>query len=139
MHLIDITGGHLTHTHIPYTIPLINVHQGMVPHTYTIPLINVHQDRAPHTYTYPIQCPSNKCASYDLLVKNGVPQGSVLGPILFNLFINDCPLEVNNTILLYADDTKLFTKTNSATDLQYDLDKLQDWSCNLQDADEIPP
>ena len=47
-------------------------------------------------------------------VKSGVPQGSVLGPILFVLYINDMPKVVENTCKLFADDAKLSGKaTNS--------------------------
>ena len=40
-------------------------------------------------------------------VESGVPQGSVLGPTLFLLYVNDLPNEVNNTTKLFADDTKV--------------------------------
>ena len=41
-------------------------------------------------------------------VKSGVPQGSVIGPLLFLLFINDMPNEMNCNIQLFADDAKIF-------------------------------
>ena len=64
-------------------------------------------------------------------VLSGVPQGSVLGPILFLVYINDLGEGVTGNILKCADDTKLFTKTKEIGDkqnLQDDIDKLVKWS-----------
>ena len=64
-------------------------------------------------------------------VLSGVPQGSVLGPILFLVYINDLQEGVTGNILKFADDTKLFTKTKEIGDkqnLQDDIDKLVKWS-----------
>ena len=60
-----------------------------------------------------------------------MPQGSVLGPILFLVYINDLEEGVIGKILKFADDTKLFTKTKGIGDnffLQDDIDKLVKWS-----------
>ena len=64
-------------------------------------------------------------------VLSGVPQGSVLGPILFLIYINDLGDSITSNVLKFADDTKLFRKVNTNVDkqhLQNDLDRLVKWS-----------
>ena len=62
---------------------------------------------------------------------SGVPQGSVLGPILFLIYINDLDNGIKNWILKFADDTKIFSAVNNDSDrrlLQKDLDNLLMWA-----------
>uniref|UniRef100_M3XHM8 Reverse transcriptase domain-containing protein n=1 Tax=Latimeria chalumnae TaxID=7897 RepID=M3XHM8_LATCH len=68
-------------------------------------------------------------------VKSGVPQGSVLGPLLFNIFINDLEEGVKSTLVKFADDTemmKVLDSDSACDELQKDLDTLQNWAVKWQ-------
>jgi len=68
-------------------------------------------------------------------VIGGVPQGSVLSPLLFLIYINDLDEDIKSLILKFADDTKIFQKIVSEEDsrqLQNDLDVLLQWAGDWQ-------
>ena len=74
----------------------------------------------------------DNCNSDIVSVLSGVPQGSIIGPLLFVLFINDIYQNVDEKsyINLYADDTKLWRKIASSADcdvLQKDIESLNQW------------
>ena len=62
---------------------------------------------------------------------SGIPQGSVLGPTLFIIYVNDLSETVESMVHIFADDTKIYRKIateNDCVKLQKDLDILQEWS-----------
>ena len=70
-----------------------------------------------------------------LPIKQGVPQGSILGPVLFLLFVNDMPLNIfKSTMDIYADDTTMSSSASSdeipkhKEALLEDLQKVEKWS-----------
>ena len=70
-----------------------------------------------------------------LKVTSGVPQGSVLGPVMFGVYVNDLPDGIESHINLFVDDAKIMRKVASVNDcmkLQEDLDKIGRWSRTWQ-------
>ena len=77
-----------------------------------------------------------KCVFINKSTSKTLPHGSILGPILFLIYVNDLPSSIENSkILLFADDAKLYRSINCNTDmtpLQLDIDLLYNWSiCDL--------
>ena len=61
-------------------------------------------------------------------VLSEIPQGSVLGPILFGIYINDLPEVVKYGIYLFTDDTKIFRQISLTLQLQSGINSLEQWS-----------
>ena len=79
-------------------------------------------------------CIRRECSDW-LPVLSGVPQGSVLGPVLFLVYVNDIVNSLESTTSLFADDAKIYKtlKTKDDTEaLQRDMERLQEWSDKWQ-------
>ena len=76
----------------------------------------------------------NDAVSEMLTVTHGVPQGSILGPVLFNIYVHDLSTNTEAECIQYTDDTSLYRHckpalfTNCVTKINTDIKNLQNWS-----------
>ena len=61
-------------------------------------------------------------------VTSGIPQGSILGPTLFVIYINDLPISLASQCKMFADDLKIYNKSFNHDVVQMDINNMLNWS-----------
>ncbi len=113
----------VSHKHLIHKLASFNVHSNL------LNLLSSYLTYRRHRVVV-----DGQCSSWHP-VPSGVPQGSVLGPMLFSLFINDLPQCITNKSLLFADDMKVFRPVYNESDcisLQEDIHKISNWCSTWQ-------
>ena len=80
----------------------------------------------------------NEKSSPEYPVNAGVPQGFILGPTIFLLYINDLSDDVIGDIAVYADDTTLYSNCDQASDLWQQLELASELESDLRDTVDWP-
>ena len=77
------------------------------------------------------------------IIEAGVRQGSIVGPLLFLIYINDLPDNLSTNVKLFADDTSLFSVVHdivtSSCDFNYDLSRVREWAFQWKMSFNLDP